>query len=98
MKHYQHSLMKQYSIKRNGTLPATINATAIRMANDINGNPRHKVQIWLVGKDDKMGTVWSPTIKGYRRSKDDTYVLKCSYDLEQELNAFMKHFEECIND
>lgn len=69
-----------------------ITITAIRMANDINGNPRHKIHVW----HNKQ--IWSPKVKGYRRSKDDSYVLKSSFDLYESMNTFSKVFEESINE
>jgi hypothetical protein len=62
-----------------------ITLTAIRMTNDINGCPRHKIHVWSESK-----TLWSPKVIGYRRSKDDSYVLKSTYDLEESMYEFVK--------
>lgn len=89
----QQSLMKKFNVKTGSTFqPVTV--TAIRMTNDINGNPRYKVQVWT----DFNGTIWSPKVHGFRRSKDDTYVLKSVYNLEEEISNFMSVFEVSINE
>jgi hypothetical protein len=91
--------MKEYRFNKSYE-GRTVLVTAVRMNLDINGNPRFKVQVWSCLKEDNKtivhGNIWSPTIKGYRRSKDDTYILKCCFNLEEDLNAFMKLFEETV--
>lgn len=89
-----HSLLKHYPVKTSSGGRQVI-ATAIRINNDINGNPRAKVQVWTCSE---FASIWSPKVKGFRRSKDDTYILKSCYDLEQSLNDFMRTFEESINE
>lgn len=98
MKQSQNSLIKQYWVRQYGERSAMVIATAIRMNNDINGNPRHKVQIWVVDQEQNKGSIWSPIIAGYRRTKDNTYVLKSAFDLEPDLDQFMEHFELCVNE
>jgi hypothetical protein len=84
--------MNHYTVKSD-TYLAKVTVTAVRMPNDMDGNPRYKVQVWSASS----GTIWCPKVIGYRRSKDDTYVLKSVYDLNESLNNFMKVFEESIN-
>lgn len=88
-----HSLMKKFAVRTGKDRIHMITITAMRMSNDINGNPRHKIHVW-----SNSGTIWSPTVKGYRRSKDDSYVLKSTYNLEESMEQFVKVFEESIND
>lgn len=83
--------MKDYDILT-GAYKHTVTMTAVRMSNDINGNPRYKVQIW----SHNSSSIWCPTIKGFRRSKDDTYVLKSVYNLEESMDEFIKTFEESL--
>lgn len=94
-----YSLAKEYQIPTGyedvNNLSRKVILTAVRMANDINGNPRYKAQLW-VKHQAGIQHIWSPTIKGYRRSKDDTYVLKSVYNLEAEMDNFIQTLIESL--
>jgi hypothetical protein len=64
------------------------------MDNDINGNPRYKAHIW----SDYSDSLWSPKINGFRRCKDDGYVLKGNGNLVDLMDDFIKTFEVSINE
>jgi hypothetical protein len=90
-----YSLLKEYKI--NGkTIEHTIIVTAIRINNDYYGNPRHKITVWAK-HDNGQGSIWSPTVKGYRRNKDDSYTLNSTYNLPVDIGLFVDKFEESIN-
>ena len=40
----------------------------IRLKNDINGNPRHKV--WVIDHDNGNGVIYETILKGYKGIKD----------------------------
>jgi hypothetical protein len=88
---FMYSHMEDYLIFRDGRA-TTITLTAQRMSNDMDGNPRHKVHVWT------NQSIWSPKVKGFRRSKDDSYVLKSTYNLTESMSHFVKLFEESINE
>lgn len=71
--------------------PSFITITAFKMASDINGNPRYKIWVWSGSE------VWCPIVKGYRRSKDYSYVLKCVYNLSEDIERFVKELEVSVN-
>jgi hypothetical protein len=72
--------------------------TAQRNGNDINGNSKYKVQVWMIVKDDhnmESGTLWSPVVKGYRKNKYDEYTLVSS-DLDHDVTRFIEAFEKTV--
>jgi hypothetical protein len=87
-----HSLITKKRVN-SGTMEHLITVTAIRMDNDINGNPRHKIHIWTTSNN---GSIWSPKVKGYKRGKDDSYVLVSTFNLDESINHFLKEFERAI--
>jgi hypothetical protein len=91
-------MKKMYSLKKDFHIDcgekdySVITLTSRRMDNDINGNPRFKVHVW------KGQSIWSPTIKGYKRCKDDGYVLRGHADLNELMQHFVQAFEVSINE
>lgn len=71
-----------------------VTITAQRIQNDINGNPRHSLQVWIVREDG--GNLWSPKVKGYRLTKNECYIIQ-SYNLDSDVNTFIDEFEKTIN-
>jgi hypothetical protein len=92
-----YSLAKNYEV-RTGTFFRNVVVTSVRMANDIDGNPRYKTQVWLQDMLSDNATLWTPKVKGFRRTKDDSYILKSVYNLEESVREFVKVFEESVND
>lgn len=86
-----YSLMKNYKIAGRDVM-----VTAVRGDNDYYGNPKYSVQVWLMNGENQ-GHLWSPDIKGYRKRKNDSYTLQ-AYNLEEDLNSFVKAFEKTIQD
>lgn len=80
---------------KTGEFQRLITVTAVRMANDINGNPRYKVHVWT---SSFGGNLWTPVVKGFRRTKDDGYVLKSVYDVEEDVDKFIETFQDSVNE
>lgn len=88
-----YSHIDNYKIKQ-GETELSIVVSARRMDNDINGNPRYKAHVWSYSSK----SIWSPTIKGFKRCKDDGYVLRGHDDLPDLMKDFVLAFEVTIND
>jgi hypothetical protein len=87
-----YSLIKQYHVNLGARDYSVITLTSRRMENDINGNPRYKTHVW------NTSSIWSPTIKGYKRCKDDGYVLKGHDSLPDLMLEFVKALEVSVNE
>lgn len=70
--------------------------TAQQTTNTIDGNPRFKVQVWIDREATAgVGNLWTPKIKGYRRTKDDAYIVE-SYHIKEDINHFLRAFQDSV--
>lgn len=91
------SLCIQATVKTSETHSHTVMVTAIRINNDINGNPRYHAQVWAIHPDrNNEGNIWAPIVKGYRKTKDDQYILNSVYNLKEDLYRFLESFENTV--
>jgi hypothetical protein len=93
-----HSKFKAYEIKTSETRKVDILVTSIRFTNDINGNSRYKTQVWIVNDDLSTGSLWTPKVIGYKRLKDDSYMLKCVHNIDESMDSFVRTFEGSLNE
>lgn len=62
---------------------------------DVNGNPRHKVQVW-VDRENNESNLWTPFVRGYRlRNNDDSYTVQ-SWNIKEDIEHFISAFEQSI--
>lgn len=61
---------------------------------DVNGNPRHKIQVW-VDREENGSNLWTPFVKCYRLLKDDSYTIQ-SYNIKMDIEYFIMAFESSI--
>lgn len=77
--------------------------TTQRKGYTANGIPRHTIQVWMdrcparseILNTESAGKLWSPIIKGYRKNKQDQYIIT-SYNIEQDIEHFLAAFEMAI--
>lgn len=87
------------SIHVGGNVYKPVMVTAQRAGMDVNGNPRYKLQVWIMHQTDDgklTGYVWTPQAKGYRKTKDDCYYM-VAYGLDDDdIDAFINTIQEGI--
>lgn len=93
-----YSKFKSYEVKTSESRKVDVLVTCIRFSNDINGNPRYKAQVWIVNDDLETGNLWTPKVIGFKRLKDDSYMLKSVYNIDESMDNFINTFEVSINE
>lgn len=84
------SKLMKTAIRTGETTQELITITAIRIQNDINGNQRYKLAVWVHDHQ------WTPKLKGYRTTKYGEYILHSVYNLDTQIESFIIAFETAV--
>ncbi len=68
-------------------------ATARRIKNDVHGNPRYGVRVYLIKEHLETHEELTPKVKGYRYTATNGYTVQYNYhSISSTLDQFMSEF------